>query len=315
MIRGIAHRSCAIAGAVAIVAATAGCSALLDPLGAGHPSAAPLPLTVPATPSMLVVVPGPGSTGPLVRQVIAATARPREDLEVLGAAGHGRPLIAADSPAPASLVVAGRPAAPGHDASSFQQSQYQHALTRWRGKVAAGRHAVAARSKVAVTDWVQALKLQGAVPGSAAPPGVSLPRDCSVAANAVSGLVNQAGSRFVGRVVLLSVASLTGTLVRGELDGDDVIVVTSYVPSAAAASAYQLDLLDAGASFAAVLGPEVTPAQLDHLVAESLSGHLVSPAVSGQALFANDSAALRPAAARVLAPVVADLRVQMPPPS
>jgi hypothetical protein len=39
---------------------------------------------------------------------------------------------------------------------------------------------------------------------------------------------------------------------------DDVIAVTSYLPSAAAASAAQLELLAAGASFAAVLGPEAT---------------------------------------------------------
>jgi outer membrane protein OmpA-like peptidoglycan-associated protein len=94
----------------------------------------------------------------------------------------------------------------------------------------------------------------------------------------------------------------------GELDGDDVIVVTSYVPSAAAASAAQLNLLAAGASFAAVLGPEVTPAQLDHLVAQSLSGRVRSDVVSGQALFADNSATLRPTAARVLAPIVTSLR-------
>lgn len=308
VIRRIARRSYAAAGAATIVASTAGCGALLGAPVANQGLTAPLRLTAAATPSMLVVVTGPGGPGRLVSQVVTTTARPREDLDLLAAGLRARPVIASTSPAPAAVPVPGLPAAPGHGASSYQEGQYQHALTRWRGKVAAGRRAVAARSKVAVTDWVQALKLQGAVPGPAAPPGVSLPRDCSVAANAVSGLVNQAGSRFVGRVVLLSVASLTGTLVRGELDGDDVIVVTSYVPSAAAASAYQLDLLDAGASFAAVLGPEVTPAQLDHLVAESLSGHLVSPAVSGQALFANDSAALQQAAARVLAPVVADLQ-------
>ena len=120
--------------------------------------------------------------------------------------------------------------------------------------------------------------------------------------------MNQAGSRFGGRVVLLSVASLSGMPPAGELDGDDVIVTTSSVPNAAAASAAQLNLLAAGASFAAVLGPEVTPAQLDHLVSESLSGHVVSDVRSGQALFANNSAVLRPAAARVLAPIASDLR-------
>ena len=258
---------------------------------------------------MLVVVTGPASTKPLIRQVITATARPREDLRVLGNGGRAEPL-AADSPAPATVVVPGRPAAPGPGASSFQQSQYQHALALWRRQVAAGQRSVAARTKAAVARWVRSLRLPAAFAVPAAPGrrAASLPRDCALAASTVSGLVNQAGSRFRGRVVLLSVASLSGMPARGELDGDDVIVVTSYVPGAAAASAAQLDLLDAGASLAAVLGPEVTPAQLDHLVAESLSGHVVSEAHSGQALFANNSAVLRPAAARVLTPVVSGLR-------
>ena len=156
--------------------------------------------------------------------------------------------------------------------------------------------------------WAHSLRLTGPATGPAGQRPATLSRDCSLAASTVSGLVNQAGSRFGGKVVLLSAASLSGMPPTGELDGDDVIVVTSYVPSAAAASAAQLNLLAAGASFAAVLGPEVTPAQLDHLVAESLSGRVRSEEVSGQALFADNSATLRPTAARVLAPIVTSLR-------
>ncbi len=259
---------------------------------------------------MLVVLTGPASTEPLIRQVITATARPREDLRVLGNGGRARPLAAADSPAPATVAVPGRPAAPGHGASSFQLSEYQHALARWRGQVAAGHRGVATRTKTAVARWIRSLRLPAVLarPAGEGRRAASLARDCLLAAGTVSGLVNQAGSRFGGRVVLLSVASLSGMPPAGELDGDDVIVTTSYVPSAAAASAAQLNLLAAGASFAAVVGPEVTAAQLDHLVSESLSGHVVSDVRSGQALFANNSAVLRPAAARVLAPIVSDLR-------
>ena len=64
----------------------------------------------------------------------------------------------------------------------------------------------------------------------------------------------------------------------------------------------------AGASFAAVLGPEITTAQINHLVSESLSGRAVSQAHSGQALFANNSATLGPSAGRILEPLVTDLR-------
>jgi outer membrane protein OmpA-like peptidoglycan-associated protein len=257
---------------------------------------------------MLVVVNAPGGPAQMVRQVVTATARPREDLAVLDPNQRGRALIASTSPAPASLAVPGRPTAPGRGASSYQQGQYEHAMTRWQGQVTAGRRAVAARTKAAVERWAHALRLTVPAPGPAGQPAATLPRDCSLAASTISGLVNQAGSRFGGRVVLLSAASLSGRPTTGELDGDDVIVVTSYVPAAAAASAAQLDLLAAGASFAAVLGPEVTPAQLDHLVSESLSRHVRSQVVSGQALFANNSATLGPAAARVLAPLVRELR-------
>lgn len=306
MIRGIARHSCAAAGTVALAAATAGCSAILSSAPVGPVAPAPVPLTVHVTPSMLVAVTGPGGPDQLVRQVVTATARPREDLEVLG--GVGPALLAADSPAPARVVVPGRPVAPGRGASSFQQGQYQHTLTRWRGQLAAGKRAVAVRTRAAVERWDHSLRLPGRGTGATDPRAASLPDVCSLAASTVSGLVNQAGARFGGRVVLLSVASLRGRPAPGELDGDDVLVVTSYVPTAAAASAAQLNLLAGGASFAAVLGPEATPAQLDHLVSEALSGRVVSEVRSGQALFTNNSAALRPAASRVLSRIVTDLR-------
>ena len=304
----IARHCYLAAGAAATVAATAGCSAILAAPAASRTAPAPLTLTARAAPSLLVAVAGPDGMSPLARQVIAATARPREDLDVLRAGQRGRPPLASTSPSPVRVTVPGRPVAPGPGASAYQQSQYRNALTHWHDEVRAGRRAVAARTKAALAGWAGSLRLPVAVPGPADQPAASLPGECPLAAAAVTGLVNEAGSRFRGRVVLLSVASLSGRPAPGELDGDDVIAVTSSVPGAAAASAAQLDLLAAGASFAAVLGPEATPAQLDHLVSGALSGHLVSDVVSGQALFGNDSAVLRPAAARVLAPLVSGLR-------
>ena len=304
----IARHSYLAAGATAVIVVTAGCRAVLGAPVGGPATTAPLPLTARIAPSMLVVVPGPGGMGQRIRQVITETARPREDLDVLRASDRGRALVAATSPAPVQMVVPVRPAPPGPGASSFQRGQYQRALSHWRGQVAAAKRAVAARTRAAVARWVGSLGLQRALAQPAAPSPGGLPSECSLATDAVSGLVNQAGSRFAGRVVLLAAASLNGRLAPGELDGDDVIVLTSYLPSAAAASVAQLNLLAAGASFAAILGPEATPAQLDHLVSESLSERAVSEVVSGQALFANNSAALRPAAARVLAPVLAQLR-------
>lgn len=308
MIRRIARYGCAITGTTAIVAAAAGCGAILASPAAAHQPAAPVALTARATPSMLVVVTGPAGPGELISQVVAATARPREDLDVLEPGVQRRPVIASTSPAPAIVTVPSRPAAPGRDASSYQEAQYQHALSRWRGQVATGRTAVTSRTRAAVAQWVHDLRLPVSGSRPAGDQAASFPRACALAASSVSGLVNQAGSRFAGRVVLMSATSLSGMPAPGELDGDDVIVVTEDIPSAAAASAAQLNLLAAGASFAAVLGPEATPIQVDHLVSAALAGHVVSEVLSSQALFANNSATLRPVAARALTRILADLR-------
>ena len=73
----------------------------------------------------------------------------------------------------------------------------------------------------------------------------------------------EAGNPFGDRrVIVLFTSGLNGPLPAGELTGDDVIAVTSSLPTAAAASAAQAELL-AGpqAAQAAVIGPEVTAAQ------------------------------------------------------
>ncbi|MGH3399784.1 MAG: OmpA family protein, partial [Streptosporangiaceae bacterium] len=108
--------------------------------------------------------------------------------------------------------------------------------------------------------------------------------------------------------VLLYAQSLAGSLPTGQLTGIDVIVMTSFLPSAAAASAAQDRLLAAGAAQARVLGPETTGAQLAQLVALGLPHRVVTDSLSGAALFGNDSARLAPGAGRVLAPLLAPLR-------
>lgn len=305
----IARRSYLAAGAVAIVAAIAGCGSVLG-APAGDPTAAPIRLTAQVAPSLLVVVPGPADMDPLLNQVVAATARPREDLEVLEAGARGRALIASESPPPASVAVPGQPAPPGPGASSYQLARYQRDFTRWRGQVAAGWRTAAVRTRTADEAWIRSLRLQAAVAGSpSSPEAPSLPGECAIATSTVSGIVDQAGARFgARRVILLFVTSLSGMPPTGELNGNDVIVIASYLPTAAAASAAQLNLLNAGAVRAAVLGPEITAAQVDQLVAEGLSQRAVTETLSGRALFANDSAALLPGAASVLAPTVAELR-------
>jgi outer membrane protein OmpA-like peptidoglycan-associated protein len=107
--------------------------------------------------------------------------------------------------------------------------------------------------------------------------------------------------------VLIYAPSLAGSPPAGELTGDDVIVVTPALSSAQAVSEAQASLLAAGAERASILGPESTATQLSQLVTLGLSQNVVSEALSGAALFANDSARLLPGATRELLPVIAPL--------
>jgi outer membrane protein OmpA-like peptidoglycan-associated protein len=305
----IAHRSCLAAGAAAIVAATAGCHSGLGAQVDGASTGASATLTSHVAPSMLVAVAGRAGTGQF-GQIIPATARPREDLAVLKAQTRGRAAIASQSPPPARVTVPGPPRSPGPGSSAYQQARYRKARAAWRAEVAAGRRSVATRTGAATAAWVHSLRLGAALAGpSPSAAAASLPAECTLAASAASGLVDQAGNEFgTRRVLLLDVTSLGGTLPKGELNGDDVIVTTSYLPTSAAASAAQASLLAAGAAHAAVLGPEVTPGQLDQLVTNGLSQRTVTESLSGPALFANNSSVLLPTAAAVLVRLVGPLR-------
>jgi OmpA-OmpF porin, OOP family len=300
---GKAHNGYLVAGAVVMVAATAGCGAVLaTPVNDSPPG--PVRVTEHVPPALLVVVVGPDGAGPLVRQVVTETARPREDLNVVETSRRGRVPIASVSPSPATVLSPGRPA-PGTGTSSFQQAHYQKALGRWRGEMRAAEHTVAIRTRTATAAWARRLSLKATDTGSAA----DLPQECSLAASAVSGLIDQAGDRFgPRRVVLLSVSRLDGMPPAGQLGGDDVIVTTGYLPSSSTAAAAQANLLAAGADRATVLGPEATAGQVGQLVSEGLSARVVTETLSAKALFANDSSVLLPSAVRVLGPLVGPLR-------
>ena len=302
-------RSAAVAAvtvAAAVTLATAGCGlGVLDP---ARPAAAgqPVVLTEHVSASVLVAVTSTGgAAGPLF-QILAATARPQEHLDIVRAGGGTGTLVASVAPPPATVEIPAKPAPPPGGSTSFQEASYQRQLRHWGGEEAAGQRAVATRTAQATTAWVRPL-LARAAHDSAIPAATSLTAECGLATSVLSGLVDQAGARFSGRVLVLAVSSLDGLPPAGELDGDDVLVLTSFVPSATAAAASQQNLIAAGAVRAAVLGPEATPAELDQIVTDGLGLRQVTETVSGPALFANDSAVLLPAAARVLAPLVAQL--------
>jgi outer membrane protein OmpA-like peptidoglycan-associated protein len=301
-----AARTCTLVSLVCLLLGVSGCT-----LGARNQTNSRLTVTQRIVHSALVAVVSGAMAGPSLARLIAATARPGEDIDILRAGPTATVLAAASSPPPARVVVPGRPAAPGAGATSFQQAGYRRSLTRWQGEVTRAKKAVAARTHAALAAWVSALGIARKVsrlPRPARPRG-SLAEQCAIAASALAGLDEAAGASFGGRrVVLLYALSLGGILPAGELTGDDMIVVTTFLPSAATVSAAQASILAAGAARASILGPESTAAQLSQLVTLGLSQKVVTETLSGPALFANDSAQLAPGAARVLTPLIAPLR-------
>jgi outer membrane protein OmpA-like peptidoglycan-associated protein len=299
-----------LAVATCLALGVSGCT-----LGARPPAARDLMITEPVAGSSLVaVVPGPAA-GPSLDQVIAATVRPGEDIDILRAGPAATVLAASDAPRPARVVAPGRPAAPSGGSTPFQQAAYRRSLARWRAEVRQAEREAAARTLAALTAWVRALDLTARVgrlpePATGSGPGRApgrLGAVCAAAASALAGL-DEASGAGPRRVVLLYAESLAGSLPAGELTGADVVVVTSFLPTAAAVSAAQGRLLAAGAAQARVLGPETTGSQLAQLVDLGLSHRLVTDTLSGAALFGNDSARLTPGAGQMLTPLLSPLR-------
>jgi outer membrane protein OmpA-like peptidoglycan-associated protein len=285
-------------------------------LGARPSAAHDIMITEPVAGSSLVAVVPDSTVGPSLARVVAATARPGEDLDVVQAGPTPTVLAASNSPGPSQVAVPGRPVAPGGGSTPFQQASYHRGLTRWRAQVSQAEQEVDTRTRRVIAEWARALDLTARVSrlhgdtvgsGPGQEPG-SLIAECATAANVLAGL-DQASGAGRRRVVLLYVQSLSeSSLPIGELTGIDVIAVTSFVPTAAAAYAAQAGLLAAGAARATVLGPEITGTQLAQLVALGLSRVVVTDTLSGAALFGNDSAQLMPAASRVLTPLITPLR-------
>lgn len=293
--RGLVAATCLLIG-------VSGCN-----FGAQPRATSPDTLTETVVPSALVAVVSGPAAEPSLAGLVADTARPGEYLDVLEADPAATILAAASPPPPARVVIPGRPAAPGPGSTSFQQAKYHQSLARWQHDVASAKEAAASRTRAALASWASSLSLARRVSRLPGPSG-DLSSECAVAVGVLAGLDESVGASFGGRrVMLLYAPNLDGSLPPGELTGDDVIVVTSFLPSAAAASAAQASLLAAGAGRASILGPEAA-AQLTQLVTLGLSQKTVTDTLSGPALFANDSARLEPGAARVLMPLIGPLR-------
>ena len=298
----LSHRCMCTAGLVGLASVAAGCgglSGLTSPPGkpADGPPAA---LTEQVAPSLLIAVAGQPGLQASLAGLVAATAVPREDFELVWPGPRPQTLIASSSPPPATMVAPGKPAALGSGQTSYQQAGHTRLLSSWRGEIAAARRAVATRTRRAVSSWERGLRLPehlAQVSGTAS----TLAAECAAGTSVLAGVAQDDGGFGSRRLLVLYTSNLTGSLPAGELTGDEVIVVSAALPSAAAASAAQANLLTAGATQAVVVGSETTGAQLAQLVSADLGRPAVRDLVSAPLLFANGSSVLLPSALRTLA--------------
>src|SRR5215469_125286 len=191
-----------VAGAAVIAAIVAGCG-IASPAAKSAPGP-PERLTENIAPSALVVVVDSRVAGRTVSGLVSATARPQEVLDILQAGARPHLLLAASSPRPAAVVVAGKPVAPGPGATAYLWAGYRKDLRTWQNQKSAGKREVAARTHAATSAWAHRLPIPAAVTGTTGAGGYrSVPADpdslatgSNLAASAVAGLDQEAGDRF-----------------------------------------------------------------------------------------------------------------------
>ena len=290
----------------------AGCGLLGAPGTAAAPAAGPsVSISQDMPPSALVAVLESAASGPAISALVNATVRSSEELTVLRAESPPKIILSSASPPPATVVVPGKPTAPRGDQTSYQAAQYANRLKHWRGEVTAGKNAEAAQVRDSLAAWLRGLSLAAKIGQLTDPsgPAASLVTESAAAASALAGLAEEHGNVFGSRrVVLLYTDDLASRPPAGELSGDTVVVITRSLPSVAAASAAQVNLLAAGAAQAAVVGPEVTGPQLAALVSADLGQGGIHESASAPVLFANNSAALSPSAVAQLTLLLPQLR-------
>ncbi len=311
-VRNAIHRVGRIGSAAGAATLLAGCG-LSSPGGppGGPATGPPVTITQHVAPSALLAVLPPGGSGSTLSGLLASTARPEEDVRILATGTPATTIVASDSPAPSQIVIPGPPVAPGGGQTDYLTAQYTKRLKAWHAKHATEVQAEATQTRDKVLAWLTGLGLAHKLSKLTDPPGGegTLAAESAVAASALAGMEEGVGNIFGHRrVIILFPNDLSGGLPAGELTGADIIVITSYLPTEATASAAQAELLGAGAAQAAVVGPEVTAAQLDGLVSVDLSQDAMSDSVSAPVLFGNDSYALGRTAISVLDELLPKLR-------
>ena len=179
------RRASLAAAAAALAVAMAGCSPGLFDVAQPAASGGRVVLTEHVTPSALVAVPAPGTADETLVQVIGATARPLEHLDIVPAGNGTHALVASSSPAPAVVRIPARPVPPPSGATSYQEAVYQKNLAHWDGELATGQRTVASQTAAATDIWVRGqLAMTGSAGASAA--GGSLAAEGGLAGSVLS---------------------------------------------------------------------------------------------------------------------------------
>lgn len=290
-----------VIGCLPLVAA--GCQlAGLTSSGQPRPKASII-ISDPVASSVTIVAGRPDATA--AAAIARDTVQPSESLVVLGAGQPVRVVVASVSPAPASLVIPGRPTRPRAGSSPYQWSKYRQNVRSWQKDKAAATQKANVLTDASETRWLDGLTVSRRL--DTLPPVASaelrLGRECADAADEMAGLATASGSH-ARPVLVLYASALGGAVQAGELNGDAVIVVTNYLPSAAAVGAAQIRLVRAGALRATIVGPAAPTSQIASLITEDEQLTINPTALPNSELFPTGSAVLLASAQRELAALV-----------
>jgi outer membrane protein OmpA-like peptidoglycan-associated protein len=317
-----------------VVLGTTGCGGELFGKGVSASSGS-IPPPVGLAKSDLVVIEDEPLPDGVVAAMVAATARPGEQLVIAAPAnqvldsstspslaGVADPVLprlagpAGGSAYTAELIawqyaavadcykgapVPATPQLPSRGATSYQDSTDWRAVTAFAAQTASACRAARAASRARLQAWARVNSPQD--PSA---------RSFSLSAALISG-VNMLGSldqpgTDSSRVIVVFCSRLAGTVPAGSLNGDVVVVVSDTQPSLDATTAAEASLYGAGATSVDVVGPADPPGTLAGLVAAGLAARTIPVSLAG-VLFANNSSRLLPTATARLMQALALLQI------
>ncbi len=227
-------------------------------------------------PSVLIVITNPASS-PAMRAtgaLVAASARPAEQVIVLSSAG-GAILASSRAPDSPGVQVPAPPAPLPSHPTSFQKARYQQALQHYQNVLLHARAGLRAREQRQLAAWATSVAaMVRARPVLRRSQSARIGDDLGVAVSGLSSL-RQAGVGYGAPAVIAIVgvdaaAALSAPTSPASLDSSTV-VVDDFPGTADEEAAWQASLVQSGAARAVILTP-ATDDQLAPVVEQGLDG-------------------------------------------